>query len=141
LTISGLTTDYRRRKFEKEFALNKWKHGFIKVKKADHVDNMGAYFCKYLSKDMFDERMFKKKKYFCSQNLNRPQELKGEKAKFFFAKVSHEAKLLFEKEMNSKWIGKVEYRNWKIESNVPLALEEAKKEDKKIDVLSPDFKF
>ncbi|NCO04980.1 MAG: hypothetical protein GW939_02420, partial [Candidatus Magasanikbacteria bacterium] len=61
--------------WEKWFALRYWKYGFIKIKDVRQVSNMGAYFCKYLGKDMFDKRMFGKKKFFCSQKLNKPVEM------------------------------------------------------------------
>ena len=106
--------DVEQKEFEREFAKTQWKNGFITVKPVSHVDNMGAYFCKYLSKDMFDERMFRKKKYFCSQNLKQPKEIFNDEAKLLLARVSKNSKLLFEKEMNSAWVGKIEYKNYKI---------------------------
>jgi hypothetical protein len=60
-----------------------WGHGFIRINRVDRVDNLGAYVCKYLQKEMFDKRMFHKKKYFCSQDINRPEEFTGEQAKIF----------------------------------------------------------
>ena len=143
LDIKNLADATKRRIFKQNFSQNQWKNGFVKVKEVEHVDNMGAYFCKYLSKDMFDERMFRKKKYFCSQNLNRPIELKGEEAKSFFSKISENAKLLFEKELSSKWVGKVEYRNFKIQGDLDLnkLVKSNNKQVGRIDVLDHDFKF
>ncbi len=144
LDISELDTKYKRRKYEKEFGENKWKHGFVKVKEADHVDNMGAYFCKYLSKDMFDEKMFRKKKYFCSQNLNKPIVLKGDKARFLLDKYLPETKLLFQKEMESQWVGRIEYKNYTVRDATSFSMDIAeinKVVPEKVDVLSPAFKF
>lgn len=53
--------------------LNKiWKNGFVKINKIKHVDNVAVYVCKYLQKDMRDERMLHKKKFFRSKNLEQP---------------------------------------------------------------------
>lgn len=34
-----------------------WGNGFIKINKIDNVDNLGAYVCKYMTKDNSDERL------------------------------------------------------------------------------------
>ena len=139
LDISALTTKAKTRAYERDFAKNYWKNGFVTIKPAEHVDNIGAYFCKYLSKDMFDERMFRKKKYFCSQNLQKPIEIKGDKARFLLDKYLPETKLLFEKELNSKWVGRIEYKNYKAKNN-DLFLGELAKikniEPRKVETLS-----
>lgn len=49
-----------------------WNQEFIKINRIDKLTNVGAYICKYLSKEMCDERLFHKKKFFCSQELNHP---------------------------------------------------------------------
>ena len=142
LDISELTSKYKTRAYERYFSKNHWKKGFIKVKPADHVDNMGAYFCKYLSKDMFNERMFRKKKYFCSQNLNKPVVLKGEKARFLLDKYLPETKLLFQKEMESQWVGRIEYKNYKIDDVGAFSIDLAeinKAVPEKVEALSVPF--
>lgn len=54
-----------------------WGHGFVKINRIINIDNMGAYVCKYMSKDFVeDERMKGKKCYFSSRNLNKPIEIK-----------------------------------------------------------------
>lgn len=52
-----------------------WGNGFVKINEIKHVDNIGAYVCKYLQKDVFDERMSGQKKYFCSKNCIKPTEI------------------------------------------------------------------
>ena len=49
-----------------------WGNGFIKVNRIDHVDNVGAYIVKYMTKDLMDERFVKTKSYQCSKGLERP---------------------------------------------------------------------
>src|SRR5674476_325779 len=50
-----------------------WGNGFIKLKAIDQVDNVGAYICKYMGKDLDDERLRAKKCYFSSRNLLKPE--------------------------------------------------------------------
>ena len=51
-----------------------WGNGFIKINKIDDVDNVGAYICKYLTKDNDDERLRGRKCYFNSRGLKKPIE-------------------------------------------------------------------
>jgi hypothetical protein len=52
-----------------------WTFGHVKINKIKNVTNLGAYVCKYLSKDGNNEKMFRKKKYFCSKNLEQPEKI------------------------------------------------------------------
>lgn len=54
-----------------------WSHGYIFITKIDHVDNIGAYVTKYMTKDNADLRLKMVKGYYCSQNLKRPLTLKS----------------------------------------------------------------
>lgn len=56
-----------------------WKNGFVKINKINHVDNVGAYVCKYMSKDNNDSRLRGEKCYFSSRGLIKPMEIKDEK--------------------------------------------------------------
>ena len=49
-----------------------WKHGFVGIEKIDNVRNLGAYVCKYITKDNLQE--FGKRVYSCSLGLNRGRE-------------------------------------------------------------------
>lgn len=51
-----------------------WGNGFIKIKAIDQVDNVGAYVCKYMGKDLDDDRLRGKKCYFSSRGLFKPEE-------------------------------------------------------------------
>ena len=54
-----------------------WGQGFIKINSIKNVDNVGAYVCKYMSKDMnTDERLRGYKCYFSSRGLDKPIEVK-----------------------------------------------------------------
>ena len=52
-----------------------WGHGFVEIHKIKHIDSIGAYVSKYLTKEAFEGRMFRKRKYFYSKNLNLPIEI------------------------------------------------------------------
>lgn len=53
-----------------------WGNGFIKVNKIDHVDNVGAYICKYMTKCDDEKKLRGKKMYFNSRGLKKPEEIK-----------------------------------------------------------------
>lgn len=54
--------------------------GNIDIKRVDRIDNVGAYICKYMSKNNEDLRLAGKKQYWTSRGLKKPIELVGEKA-------------------------------------------------------------
>jgi hypothetical protein len=50
-----------------------WGNGFIRINRIDHVDNVGAYVVKYMSKDVDDVRLRKRKAYYRVGRLEEPQ--------------------------------------------------------------------
>ncbi len=58
-----------------------WGNGFIKINKIEHVDNVGAYVCKYMGKENSDERLQGNKSYFNSKGLYQPSEFTDGKDK------------------------------------------------------------
>lgn len=50
-----------------------WGHGYVYINAIDEVDNKGAYMCKYLYKDVCDERLRGRKCYFTSKGLLEPK--------------------------------------------------------------------
>ena len=92
-----------------------WGQGNIDIRTLNNVDNIGAYVCKYLSKDMFDERTFGKKKFFRSQSLSEPIELLGYWAMKFVEKVCFSLAPVFEKTFESEWVGEVEYQAYTLD--------------------------
>jgi hypothetical protein len=108
--------------WERWFALRYWKYGFIKILDVRQVSNMGAYFCKYLGKDMFDVRMFGKKKFFCSQKLNKPVEMTGYKALLFHKRYIGELKPVFVKTFFSEYAGTIDYSAYTLVEDIPVNL-------------------
>jgi len=66
-------SDDKRKEYERWFADKYWKNGFINFRPINNSENIGVYISKYLSKEMFDPRYFKKRKFFYSKNLNLPE--------------------------------------------------------------------
>lgn len=54
---------------------NLWGHGFVFINAIEHVDNIGAYIVKYMTKDNTDTRLRGQKAYLFSRNLKKPQKI------------------------------------------------------------------
>jgi len=54
-----------------------WTWGDVNIRVVDHVKNVGAYVCKYLQKEMFDNRLVGEKAFFCSRGIFKPLEIKN----------------------------------------------------------------
>lgn len=57
-----------------------WRNGFVRINDIEHVDNVGAYISKYMTKEDRDIRLRQRKKYFASLNIERPLIVKGDSA-------------------------------------------------------------
>lgn len=57
---------------------NIWGNGILKINRIEDVTNVGAYVCKYMSKDNGDARLIEQKCYFTSKNLKQPIEIKSD---------------------------------------------------------------
>ncbi|MDX9912959.1 MAG: hypothetical protein RBS77_00035 [Candidatus Moranbacteria bacterium] len=97
-----------------------WEHGFIKIKRIKNVSNLGAYVCKYLQKDMEDERLFNKKKFFCSKNINKPIEVYGYRAveELILQYDLNNRKPDYETPFEHEYIGKGKYKSFEIKNIV-----------------------
>lgn len=60
-----------------------WGEGFVYINAITHVDNVGAYIVKYMTKDNTDERLQGLKAYLYSRNLKRPEEIINHNQKEF----------------------------------------------------------
>jgi hypothetical protein len=95
-----------------------WGHGFIKVNRISHVDNVGAYVCKYLNKEVFEGDMKGKKKFFHSLNLAKPVEIYGDinfNNMFDFLALSS-AEPVYKSTFDSKYTGVVNYKQYALTS-------------------------
>lgn len=67
-----------------------WGQGFIKINRIDHVDNIGAYVIKYMTKEDADPRLCGKKMYQTSQKLEQSKELVGKEAEYLYERLIKE---------------------------------------------------
>lgn len=88
-----------------------WGNGFIKINKIEHVDNVGAYVCKYLSKEEC-ESFRGKKCYFNSRNLNKPLEITQEKKVSEVLAHLENLQPKICKSYNNEYTGDVSYRQY-----------------------------
>ncbi len=61
--------------------------GNIDLQRIDHVDNIGAYVIKYMTKEDADPRLQGKKMYQTSQKLDKPTELIGAQAQYLYERM------------------------------------------------------
>lgn len=88
-----------------------WGNGFIKLNRIEHVDNVGAYICKYLSKEEC-ESFRGKKCYFNSRNLEKPIEITQEKKVSEVLAHLETIKPKINKSYNNEYTGDVSYRQY-----------------------------
>lgn len=92
-----------------------WGNGFIKINRIEHVDNVGAYIVKYMTKDLFDERFVAQKAYQCSKGLNRPVTLRDDLAEEIIHLYNLDAKkTVYESSYTSEHHGKIHYKEYNL---------------------------
>lgn len=91
-----------------------WGNGFIKINAIDHVDNIGAYITKYMTKDNNDDRLIGKKSYFTSRGLKEPIEryLNEKEIAEVKDKLSH--KKVFEDRFDNEYVGDILYTQYNL---------------------------
>ncbi|MNQ94388.1 hypothetical protein D3C85_1099040 [compost metagenome] len=77
--------------------------GNIDMQRIDHVDNIGAYVIKYMTKEDADARLIGKKMYQCSKGLQKPEELIGVEAEKVLAELQGK-KIAYSNSYRSKQI-------------------------------------
>ena len=99
-----------------------WGQGFVYINAIKHVDNVGAYIVKYMTKDNSDLRLQGLKAYLCSRNLKKPESIlnhdfiefdKSEKRlekRFNISKLNPVYETLFESEV----LGSCEYKQYNL---------------------------
>lgn len=91
-----------------------WGQGYIKINKIDDVDNVGAYVCKYLGKNVSDERLAGNKCYFSSRGLKKPVEIIEETQVESVRTALPEPSKTFESIFHNDYTGKVEYTQYNL---------------------------
>lgn len=100
-----------------------WGHGFVFINAINHVDNIGAYIVKYMTKDTTDTRLQGLKAYLCSRNLIRPEEIVNHdlkefkklediiEKKYHLSEINAEYESTYETEM----LGTCEYKQYNVD--------------------------
>ena len=97
-----------------------WGHGFVEIHKIKNVKSIGAYVAKYLTKEAFEGRMFRKRKYFYSKkNINLPIEIYDHKIQ---DKIIEQYNLdidedTFKEIYENVYTGKVKFKQFEIGGN------------------------
>jgi len=103
------------REYERLLGEQVWKHGFVDIKMLDHVDNVGAYIIKYMTKSVSIEFFKGKKVYLCSKGLNRPFEYKDYQADLILKQYKIDTKKeVFTNSYESEYLGKIVYKEYNL---------------------------
>lgn len=99
-----------------------WGNGFIKINRIDHVDNIGAYVIKYMTKEAADPRLIGKKMYQTSRNLKRPRELIGAQAEYLYERMKVEQrKMVYSSSYENKHTNnKIHYEEYNLQRSQAL---------------------
>lgn len=89
-----------------------WGNGFIKINKIAGVTNVGAYVCKYMTKDNWD--LLSKKSYFTSKNLYKPVEIIDKKIVENLQNSLQFSEKTYESQFDNDYQGKILYRQYTI---------------------------
>lgn len=97
-----------------------WEQGNIDIKGITHVDNIGAYISKYMSKHFEDNRLDGQKRYFPSRGLLRPIDIRDEKEAHEIIKSLPKGAIKKTKDFSGKYHGKVTYTQYKLNKQETL---------------------
>lgn len=92
-----------------------WKHGFVDIKVIDHVDNVGAYLVKYMTKNLSIELFKGKKVYLPSKGLERPLVYRGDEAERIIELYGLDNKKeVFTNSYESEYLGTINYKEYNL---------------------------
>lgn len=99
-----------------------WGHGFIFINAISHVDNLGAYILKYMTKDNNDTRLMGKKAYLTSRNLKQEEIIVNHDIKDF-SKLENkiiqkynlnDLKAVYEANFDTEMLGNCTYKQYNL---------------------------
>lgn len=103
------------REYERLLGEKVWKNGFVDIKQLDHVDNVGAYIIKYMTKGLAMEFFKGKKIYLCSQGLDRPLVYRDMEAEQVInAYDLEQRKEVYTNSYESEYLGTVIYKEYNL---------------------------
>lgn len=89
-----------------------WAKGFVKINKIDDVDNIGAYVCKYMTKDVIGKVGLKA--YTSSRGLFKPVEITEKKEVEKLRGFLPSEKITFQSQFDSDYLGQISYTQYNI---------------------------
>lgn len=100
-----------------------WGNGFVFVNAISHVDNLGAYILKYMTKDNNDTRLMGKKAYLTSRNLKQEETIVNHDLKDFDKLESkiiqkynlNDLKAVYEANYDTEMLGNCTYKQYNLE--------------------------
>jgi len=103
-----------------------WGHGFVFINAIEHVDNLGAYVLKYMTKDNNDTRLMGKKAYLTSRNLKHEETIVNHDIKEFYdleEKILkkfnlNEIKPIYASKYDTEMLGECEYKQYNLKRSV-----------------------
>lgn len=100
-----------------------WGNGFVFVNAISHVDNLGAYILKYMTKDNNDTRLMGKKAYLTSRNLKQEETIVNHDLRDF-SKIENKIiqkyklkglKAVYEANYSTEILGNCSYKQYNLE--------------------------
>ena len=91
-----------------------WSNGFIKINAISHVDNVGAYMTKYMTKDNENERLRGEKSYFTSRGLVKPVERYLNEKEIANLKDKLSTKKVYENTFDNEYTGNILYTQYNL---------------------------
>ena len=100
-----------------------WGNGFVFVNAISHVDNLGAYILKYMTKDNNDTRLMGKKAYLTSRNLKQEETIVNHDLRDFDKLESkiiqkynlNDLKAVYEANYDTEMLGNCTYKQYNLE--------------------------
>lgn len=98
------------------FIQNCWAYGYVDCIPTDNSEKLAGYLAKYMSKAMYDERLLRKRAYYYSRNIYRPDSSTfGPYVNFINMKLEETATLITDRDFDTKWLGKANYKRYELE--------------------------
>lgn len=94
-----------------------WNLGSVNIKKIDDVDNVGAYVCKYLKKDMINPKFCEQRIYDKSRGLIKPLVIKDKDNELLFKKIKNQIdniECCYQSSYESEYTGRVFYKQFNL---------------------------
>jgi hypothetical protein len=93
------------------FIQNLWAYGYVDCVSTDGSEKLAGYLAKYMSKAMLDDRLLRKRAYYCSRNIYRPDHYTHvaivSEAELIWGKTPE---LVSERDFHSLWLGNANYK-------------------------------